>query len=47
VTITLSPPIYPKTAAPNAAESSDWHELVRLRDAAREAIARHSGEPML
>jgi 1-acyl-sn-glycerol-3-phosphate acyltransferase len=47
VTITLSPPIFPKTPAPNSAEPSDWHELVRLRDAAREAIVRHSGEPML
>jgi 1-acyl-sn-glycerol-3-phosphate acyltransferase len=47
VTITISPPIYPKTAAANASESSDWHELVRLRDAAREVIVRHSGEPML
>jgi acyl carrier protein len=47
VTITLSPPIYPKTSAANTVESSDWHELVRLRDAAREAIVRHSGEPLL
>jgi acyl carrier protein len=43
VTITLSPAI-----APRAAEnSSDWHEVVRLRDAAREAIARYSGEPLV
>jgi len=27
--------------------SSDWHEIVRLRDAAREAIGRECGEPML
>ena len=49
VTITLSPPIYPRVA--NAADSSTdpsgWHELIRLRDAAREAIARDSGEPLL
>jgi fatty-acyl-CoA synthase len=49
VTITISPPIYPKAAdnAANAGESSGWHELVRLRDATREAIVRYSGEPML
>jgi 1-acyl-sn-glycerol-3-phosphate acyltransferase len=49
VTITLSPPIYPSTAAnaSNSADSSDWHELIRLRDATRAAIARHSGEPLL
>jgi 1-acyl-sn-glycerol-3-phosphate acyltransferase len=47
VTITLSPPIYPKAALANSAESSDWHELVRLRDAAREAIVRYSGEEKL
>ena len=49
VTITLSPPIYPRTAGntQDAADSSGWHELIRLRDAARDAIARHSGEPLL
>jgi 1-acyl-sn-glycerol-3-phosphate acyltransferase len=49
VTITLSPPIYPRTAsnAENSADSSGWHELIRLRDATRDAIARHSGEPLL
>jgi 1-acyl-sn-glycerol-3-phosphate acyltransferase len=49
VTITLHPPIYPKTAAGrgNSSEDSDWHELIRLRDATREAIAKDSGEPML
>ena len=49
VTITLSPPIYPRTAnaAENSTDPSGWHELIRLRDAAREAIARHSGEPVL
>jgi 1-acyl-sn-glycerol-3-phosphate acyltransferase len=46
VAITLSPPIYPSTTA-NSAESSDWHELIRLRDATREAIGRDSGEPIL
>jgi 1-acyl-sn-glycerol-3-phosphate acyltransferase len=49
VTITLSPPIYPSTAAStgNSADSADWHELIRLRDAARAAIGRYSGEPIL
>ena len=49
VTITLSPPIYPSTAAnkSTSADSADWHELIRLRDATREAIVRHSGEPLL
>jgi 1-acyl-sn-glycerol-3-phosphate acyltransferase len=49
VTITLSPPIYPSTT-PNtnaSADSSQWHELIRLRDATREAIGRDSGEPIL
>jgi fatty-acyl-CoA synthase len=49
VTITLSPPIYPSTAAhkSTSADSTDWHELIRLRDATREAIVRHAGEPLL
>jgi len=49
VTITLSPPIYPSTAArtSTSADSNDWHELIRLRDATRAAIVRHSGEPIL
>ena len=49
ITITLSPPIYPSTAAStnNSADSSGWHELIRLRDATRDAIFRHSGEPLL
>jgi fatty-acyl-CoA synthase len=49
VTITVSPPIYPKaaTSASNSSDSSDWHELIRLRDATRDAIVRHAGEPLL
>jgi 1-acyl-sn-glycerol-3-phosphate acyltransferase len=49
VTLTLSPPINPHTtsATPGASDSSDWHELIRLRDATREAIARYTGEPLL
>jgi fatty-acyl-CoA synthase len=48
VTITLSSPVYPRltTGAPKG-EVSDWHELIRLRDATRQAIARHSDEPVL
>ena len=45
VTITLSAPIYPRRAPsddPNALQ-----DIVRLRDEAREMIARHSGEPLL
>jgi len=45
VTITLSPPIYPQRAGNSQTEN--WHELVRLRDASREAIGRYSGEPVL
>ena len=44
ITITLSPPLFPELSP---GDSSDWHEVVRLRDAAREQIARHSGEPLL
>jgi 1-acyl-sn-glycerol-3-phosphate acyltransferase len=49
VTITIHPPIYPQTtsSASEHAESSGWHELIRLRDATREAIGRDSGEPIL
>jgi fatty-acyl-CoA synthase len=42
VTLTFSPPIVPGPAA-----GSDWHEIVRLRDATREAIARNSGEALI
>jgi fatty-acyl-CoA synthase len=49
VTITLSPAIYPQTANGGAKEgdSAGWHELIRLRDATREAIGQHAGEPIL
>jgi 1-acyl-sn-glycerol-3-phosphate acyltransferase len=49
VTITVHPPIYPKAVSHdgNAGDSSEWQELIRLRDATREAIARDSGEPVL
>jgi fatty-acyl-CoA synthase len=42
VTVTFSAPIMPDPAA-----GSDWHEIVRLRDATREAIARNSGELLI
>ncbi|MDR3721959.1 MAG: AMP-binding protein [Candidatus Acidoferrales bacterium] len=42
VTVTFGPPI-----APDPAAGDDWREIVRLRDATREIIARNSGEPML
>ena len=45
VTITLSPPIAPRAAGSDTA--AGWHELIRLRDTCREAIARHAGEPLL
>src|SRR5262249_4463037 len=48
VTITVMPPIYPKSStATQSRDGSDWHEIVKLRDAARAAIAEHSGEPLL
>jgi fatty-acyl-CoA synthase len=49
VTITVHPPIYPRTvsSAGDSGASSDWGELIRLRDATREAIARDAGEPLL
>ncbi len=45
ITLTLSPPIYP--LRPGKSQTDNWQELVRLRDASREAIAKHSGEPLL
>ncbi|MGA2810307.1 MAG: AMP-binding protein [Candidatus Acidiferrum sp.] len=50
ITITLSPPLYPQSPnghSANASEPGDWHQLIQLRDATREAIGRHSGEPLL
>ena len=46
VTITLSPPIYPAREFP-ANDPNHLHEIVRLRDTARAAIAKYSGEPIL
>ncbi len=48
VTITVHSPIYPKAASKSGnAGDSEWRELIRLRDATREVIARDSGEPLL
>jgi 1-acyl-sn-glycerol-3-phosphate acyltransferase len=48
MTITLSAPIYPMVPDAQAGNNaSDWHELIRLRDQTREAIARHVPEPLL
>ena len=44
VTLTVCPPIYPSA---HSAERGDWQEILRLRDAARAAIAEHCGEPMV
>jgi fatty-acyl-CoA synthase len=46
VTITLSPPIYPSKTE-TSGDPNHLHEIVRLRDLAREAIAKHSREPKL
>ena len=49
VTITLSPLIYPSATSDASLDekSAAWQELIRLRDATREAIGRHTGEPIL
>jgi 1-acyl-sn-glycerol-3-phosphate acyltransferase len=44
ITITLSPPIYPR---PEQNAEADWQEVIRLRDTTREVIGRHIGEPVL
>jgi 1-acyl-sn-glycerol-3-phosphate acyltransferase len=36
-----------RSSAPAGGANSDWHEIVRLRDEARNAIAAHCGEPLL
>lgn len=42
ITVTYGPLVWPDAAA-----GDDWHEIVRLRDATREIIAEHAGEPLL
>jgi len=46
VTITLSAPIYPSKTQ-ESGDPNHLHEIVRLRDLAREEIAKFSGEPKL
>jgi fatty-acyl-CoA synthase len=46
VTITLSAPIYPAREFP-ASDPNHLQEIVRLRDATREAIGKYAGEPVL
>jgi fatty-acyl-CoA synthase len=41
IAVTICPPLLPQS------DASDWHEIVRIRDAARETIARFAGEPLL
>jgi fatty-acyl-CoA synthase len=41
ITITVCPPIAPPR------DTGDWKEIVRVRDAAREMIARYAREPLL
>jgi fatty-acyl-CoA synthase len=47
VTITISAPIYPAETARGTEDPNQLMEIVRLRDLAREEIARRSGEPLL
>jgi 1-acyl-sn-glycerol-3-phosphate acyltransferase len=44
ITLTLSPPIYPR---PSQSAESEWQEVIRLRDATRDAVAPHTGESLL
>jgi|SRR5579872_31275 len=41
ITVTICPPMLPQS------DASDWQEIVRVRDAARETIGRYAGEPLL
>ena len=40
ITLTICPPIEPQ----GASETPEWQEVVRLRDATRQAISRQAGE---
>ena len=42
ISVTFGPLVKPDPAA-----GDDWREIVRLRDATREIMARNSGEPLL
>jgi 1-acyl-sn-glycerol-3-phosphate acyltransferase len=41
ITVTIGPLIAP------GSKENGWQEIVRLRDATRDVIARHTGEPLL
>jgi fatty-acyl-CoA synthase len=41
ITVAICPPLFPQS------DASDWHEIVRVRDTARQAIARYAREPVL
>ena len=41
ITVKICPPIAPES------DASDWKEIVRVRDASREIIGQHAGEPLL
>jgi fatty-acyl-CoA synthase len=43
ITVTICPPLEPQAGS----RTTEWQEIVRLRDAARAAIGRYSGEPLL
>jgi len=43
VTVTICPPLQP---APEG-QKATWQDVVRLRDAARQAISKASGEPLV
>jgi fatty-acyl-CoA synthase len=43
IVLTICPPLEPA----NVAEPLEWKEMVRLRDATREAISHYAGEPLL
>ncbi|MFY9528380.1 MAG: AMP-binding protein [Candidatus Acidiferrales bacterium] len=48
VAVRFGPLLSPNCAQSSAgAGTSDWQEMVRLRDATREIIAQHTGEPLL
>jgi len=43
ITLTICPPLPPACDA----QTASWRDVVRLRDAARAAISREAGEPLL
>ena len=46
INVAVSGAVAAGMAAANLA-GADWHELIRLRDSTREAVAKYSGEPLL